>query len=194
MKRGGTIKLAVSIYVAIAVAMLLPCLSHAGILEPPSGPPVSTMKTLDEIPPTWSQKLPCDSAANCPRFEIVMDGAGVLDKETGLVWQKDLNITTYNWHYAFQACALLSLGGRKGWRLPMVEELQSLVDPPHANPALPVGHPFTNVQYEYYWSATSRSESSAWFVDMGTGYEWGFDKNSGLGNVYVWCVRGGRGG
>src|SRR3954467_14198402 len=38
---------------------------------------------VDVIPPAWSQTLPA-----AERFQLVLGGAGVLDKETGLVWEK----------------------------------------------------------------------------------------------------------
>ena len=44
----------------------------------------------------------------------------------------------------------MTVGGTKGWRLPSVAELASLVDPANSNPALPTGHPFSNVQSPFY--------------------------------------------
>src|SRR5215470_9380827 len=45
---------------------------------------VTSVETdLGLIPPAWSQKLPA-----AQRFEVVLDGAAVLDHETGLVWEK----------------------------------------------------------------------------------------------------------
>ncbi len=40
--------------------------------------------------PSWEKKLPCVSKDNCPRFEVLADwnNEAVLDKETGLVWEK----------------------------------------------------------------------------------------------------------
>jgi hypothetical protein len=40
--------------------------------------------------PTLSQKLQCDTQATCPRFVVLSDwkNAAVLDKETGLVWER----------------------------------------------------------------------------------------------------------
>src|SRR4030042_6763784 len=105
MKRGESIRLVVLIFMAVALALFIPGISFAGSLEPtpeavdPSGNPVPTMKTLDQIPPTWSQKLQCNTTA-CPRFEIVMDGAAVLDKETGLVWQRSPGGYTVSWYDA----------------------------------------------------------------------------------------------
>jgi hypothetical protein len=80
-----------------------------------------------------------------------------------------------------------------GWRLPSVHELASLVDPnnPGGNPALPLGHPFSNVKSETYWSATSvvNAASVAWGVFFGNSPGTGvFNK---VDNFNVWCVRGG---
>ena len=88
-------------------------------------------------------------------------------------------------------CLLKEVGGRKGWRLPTVEELASLVDTTQSNPALPSGHPFANVQSSFYWSSPTYYVGSAvwgvWFSDGGVNV---YDKSD---NNYVWCVRGGHG-
>ncbi len=147
--------------------------------------------TLNDIPPTWSRTLQCDTTA-CPRFELVMGGAAVLDHETGLVWEQSPSSTTYAWINAVLVCQNENIGNRKGWRLPTVEELASLVDPTRSNPALPAGHPFTNVESYYYWSATTNAAATtfAWHVLFYDGNV-GFDGKAG--SFYVWCVRGGQG-
>ena len=111
------------ITVFVSAAFLLPKLIGAGEIEP-SAPPGPTMKTLDEIPPTWSQKLPASE-----RFELVLDDEAVLDKETGLVWAKNANLAgeQKTWWYAIYYCRNLIIAHRKGWRLPTIEELASLV-------------------------------------------------------------------
>ena len=43
------------------------------------------------IPHAWSQKLEASK-----RFEVVLDGGAVLDKETGLVWEKHQKLYKYN--------------------------------------------------------------------------------------------------
>ena len=192
------------------LAVLLACMATvfflsqaviAGSLEPPpeafdgSGNPASTMKTLDQMLPNWSQKLQCDEIA-CPRFEVVMDGAAVLDKETGLVWAKNANIVgTKTWLSGMFYCRTLNLGGRKGWRLPTVEELLTLVDKSQSNPALPVGHPFDNVQYgseDYYWTSTSYQFyglDNACNVKVATGEDFAPETSYPLN---IWPVRGGN--
>src|SRR5208283_5370500 len=102
-----------------------------------------------EAPPTsWDQQLACDSTSNCPRFEVLaaFGGSAVLDKETGLVWEQSPSTTVMVWEAAQVHCNQLTTGGRGGWRLPAVPELDSLVDPTQTNPSLPSGNPFSSVQ------------------------------------------------
>ena len=186
-KHPKSILVVATVAVFMATALILPRLISAGELEP-SAPPGPTMKTLDEIPPTWSQKLDASE-----RFELVLDGAAVLDKETGLVWEQSPDTTTRTWTNAIIYCYQKTIGGRKGWRLPTVEELASLVDPSQSSPALPSGHPFSSsVQSAYYWSSTTSAGKA--------GYAWGVGFNDGgvkappiSATLYVWCVRGGQG-
>jgi hypothetical protein len=170
--------------VCVATMLLLPTISLAGDLEP-SGPPAPTMKTLDQIPPTWSQKI------TTGRFVDALGGEAVLDKETGLVWAKNANIAgiTKPWQEAITYCRDLTIGGRKGWRLPSIEELASLVEPMRMYPpALPTGHPFTGVQSNYYWSSSEYEGDSgrAWYVHMEQGAVYYYYKSS---LYYVWPVR-----
>jgi hypothetical protein len=84
----------------------------------------------------------------------------------------------------------VTVGGTKGWRLPSVVALASLVDPTQSNPALPTGHPFSYFQSTFYWSATTLAVDlpAAWVVSFLNGVVGnGINKNNpGL----AWCVRG----
>ena len=96
------------------------------------------------------------------RFVILpaFNSEAVLDKETGLVWEKSPQTTSARWIVAHRTCIEKNVGGQKGWRLPSLQELASLVDPSVAPPglALPPGHPFLAVQSAVYWSATRVGE------------------------------------
>jgi hypothetical protein len=145
--------------------------------------------------PSWDQKLQCDTQATCPRFIVLSNwnSDAVLDRETGLVWEKSPDGThTQAWDTGAAAfvCAEKTVGGRRGWRLPSINELMSLVDPSASNPSLPAGHPFTNVQSSAYWSATTNavSPSLAWVVSLSNGAVANFSKAA---FHYLWCVRGG---
>jgi len=178
----------------LLTALVIP-VGYAGIaitgnLEPASAPG-STMRTLEELQPSWSKKITDASK----RFETVLDGSGVLDKETGLVWEKSPNTTTRTWSNAIYYAYNKTVGGRDGWRLPTVEELKSLVDRTQSNPALPSGHPFTNVQSNIYWSSTTVNHSAAnyaWVVHFNDGNVLNYYTHKD-NNHYVWCVRGGHG-
>ena len=137
----------------------------------------------------WNRKLPAAT-----RFLVQTDWASeaVLDKETSLLWERSPQLATANWTNARFTCTSKTTGGRKGWRLPSVHELASLVDPfVTPGPTLPPGHPFTNVPSANYWSAaTTNAEGPtfAWIVNFANGVVSFADKP--FANQ-VWCVRGG---
>ncbi len=93
-----------------------------------------------------------------PRFAV--QEAGVLDRLTGLVWarQADAARGPVSWE---QALAVAGSFGQGGWRLPNINELESLVDAGTASPALPAGHPFAAVG-EAYWSSTTSAFEKNW--------------------------------
>src|SRR5713101_5028569 len=86
--------------------------------------------------PSWDQTLACPTPAKCTRFTVLTNfsSAAVLDRETGLVWEQSPATTTHTWSAARSQCADRTVGGRKGWRLPSVHELASLVDPNNVDP------------------------------------------------------------
>lgn len=138
-----------------------------------------------------------------PRFAVFDSGTPgdetddvVLDKETGLVWERYPSTTTYDWIDAIREGYIKYWGGRMGWRLPTIEEIASLLVP--SNPSkLPIGHPFLNVQtvdQDVYWSSTTNLESDvsdlAWCANLEVGIPAVANK---LSDLRVWCVRGGQG-
>ena len=93
------------------------------------------------------------------RFSVVSEfnNEAVLDRETGLVWERTPSKQPAQWPNARLVCAQKGVGGRGGWRLPAFNELSSLVDPAVHNigvPQLASGHPFQQVQPASYWSDT----------------------------------------
>ena len=138
-----------------------------------------------------------------PRFAVCDDGTPdnesddmVLDKETGLIWARDTNISLVQlkWSDAVGYCiTVVHLGNRDGWRLPTVVELLSLRGKKQSiSVILPDGHPFINIQSNTYWSSTTHTQdnSRAWVVS-GTGSGVGItDKHQ---NYWAWPVRGGSG-
>lgn len=119
---------------ALLAVLALARAMEAGPVDPP-GPVGSTMRRVDELLPSWNQSLTAQGsdACNTPRFECTFPDlssigvAAVLDRETGLVWQRVPDTTQRQFANAYHYCAQLSLGGKYGWRLPAVNELASLL-------------------------------------------------------------------
>ena len=121
----------------------------------------------------------------------------VLDKETGLVWERTPDTKTSAWKHISQGhCLCLQKANRQGFRLPTIEELASLIDYNNL-PALPTGHPFNVIPDRLYWSKTSVSDGGdiAWYVNFSDAHNrfvYGLFKDD-LDQASGWCVRGGQG-
>jgi len=98
-----------------------------------------------------------------PRFEI--SGDAVIDRLTGLLWHRIADVTgqPVTWSEALYAVERMNrdAGERLQWRLPNINELETLVDCSMHSPALPEDHPFTRVR-EGYWSSTTSMFEPDW--------------------------------
>lgn len=137
--------------------------------------------------PSWNLTLPVHT-----RFIVLanFNQEAVLDRETGLVWERRPASVEANWAEAHEQCMSRKIGGRSGWRLPSIHELGSLLG--STGDTLPVGHPFEVSQTDY-WSDTSSPRAPDLVMVRGFVDPLGLAASSkGLLSVY-WCVRGGRG-
>jgi hypothetical protein len=178
---GGIIALIAIVFVAAITGTVGPALAQTTS----AGPYYAT--------PSWDQTLPTST-----RFIILSNfaSAAVLDRETGLVWEKAPSSALRTWAGTSQAldsaravCIGTIIGGRSGWRLPSVAELQSVKDPSLPSPFVPT-NVFTGVTGDY-WSSTTVADipTSAWVADFGT--FGGFNVLPKTTPVRIWCVRGG---
>lgn len=73
-----------------------------------------------------------------PCSSYLVDGRDgtVRDECTKLIWQKDQASSTYSWDDANSYCAGLVLGGRRDWRVPTENELNTIIDYSTGNPAV----------------------------------------------------------
>ena len=141
--------------------------------------------------PSWDQKIPVAT-----RYTVLLNwnSEAVLDRETGLVWERAPETQVpRQWFNAASACLAKNVGKRKGWRLPSVAELMSLINPSESVPPnIHVGHPFQiDSGVHLYWSATPGTvvPETAWFVGFENGGSL-FVDNIGSPQEF-WCVRGG---
>lgn len=144
-----------------------------------------------------------------PRFQFVANSDAVHDRLTGLIWRRlaDLAGGPVLWQEALEAVRQLnaakddssivaehsdlkdSQGENEDWRLPNINELESLVDMSRHDPALQVGHPFGQCQEVYWSSTTSMFEPDwAWALYLNKGAI-GVGRK-GYARFHVWAVKG----
>jgi hypothetical protein len=133
-----------------------------------------------------------------PRFIDNLDGT-VTDNQTSLIWLQNADcFGLRSWTdslsdantLAAGSCGLTDGSVADDWRLPNVKEFQSLFDYGNHSPALPLDHPFSEVQTDNYWTSISYANflSDAWYVNLTYGFVNHFGK---INNRHVWPVRGG---
>jgi hypothetical protein len=120
---------------------------------------------------------------------VINDDGTVADASTGVVWQRE-TAGPMTWEEAINYCEGLSLGGHDDWRLPNINELQSIVDYTRFYPAIDAAA-FPVTMSSTYWSSTTDVCYSgyAWYTD----FDHGFVSNSDDKPYrhYVRAVRGG---
>jgi hypothetical protein len=128
-----------------------------------------------------------------PRF--IDNGNGtVTDHLTGLVWAKSPLSNLRTWANALSYADSLTLGGHDDWRLPNINELESLVNAQEPDQAAWLNtQGFSNVQPNYYWSSTTLTWDSnvAWYAYMADG-KIDYANYVKTNAWYTWPVRAGR--
>ena len=149
---------------------------------------LGVLLSFGDVSTSWSRALPV-----ADRFVVLADfnNEAVLDRNTGLVWQRTPENVARPVFSASYHCLNATTGGQKGWRLPNITELTSLVDPSvTTEPTLPEGSPFEFNGHVFFWSGTLRHGFTdlAWSVNFRHGFV--DDTEFGL-NLSALCVRGG---
>lgn len=108
------------------------------------------------------------SLANAPACRYKVASGTVQDTETTLVWQLELS-GLHSLNEASGVCSGLALDGG-GWRVPTIQELNSLVDESREMPAVDTGV-FTSAPAAPCWSSTAYAGGAGlgWVIDFGDG-------------------------
>lgn len=147
------------------------------------------------------------------RFTDNSDGT-VTDHLTGLVWLQNAGCSSpTDWSTALTAanqlangtCGLTDGSTAGQWRMPNVNELESLVDVSQSSPAISAGHPFTNIDLtNAYWSSTTYTASpnnamvirftdGRWINGVNNGVA-SFNNDKTTSTNSVWAVKSGSAG
>lgn len=139
--------------------------------------------------------------ATTPDDRFVVIGNEVIDKETMLIWQRcSLGQTendcrggyanTYIWKDALQAAETERVATGKAWRLPNLNELESILEEKCDDPAINQVI-FPKTIYSSYWTASTSTGigATAWRVEFQNGFSYTTLKS---GEGYVRLVRNGQ--
>jgi hypothetical protein len=145
--------------------------------------------------PVYSQQVRCVRRAGSasaaegasPTFVYEIGAETVRDVQRGLTWQRRVPTDSFSADDASAYCAGLELDGERGFRLPSMKELQTIVLEEHADPAIDT-QVFPDTPSEQFWTSSRLAVDAeqAWFVLFYDGYALYTDANT---PYRVRCVR-----
>ncbi|MBU2551658.1 MAG: DUF1566 domain-containing protein [Proteobacteria bacterium] len=100
------------------------------------------------------------------------------DRATGLAWQRSGSEFPMAWAETAAYLEVLNRdrpAGRNDWRLPTVDELLTLLDPPPSGGGRCIASRFDRAK-RHIWSADRRSATAAWYVNTDVGFASPLDK------------------
>lgn len=132
-----------------------------------------------------------DLGRHLSKHFLQFSGNTVLDVQSGLMWTKNANLPgkCMSWEEAKKYVSNLDYGGYRDWRLPTIQELESMAKyggPNSADGLNEIG--FSDVQWDYYWSSSQSTSypTWAWMFAMNGFYRY---ENYKSRNYRVWPVR-----
>ena len=186
----------VGVVIAVTILLALPAIVRAGVVDLPKTGQTTCYDTAGNVIacPYTGQDGDIQAGVPWPTPRFTVSGDCVTDNLTGLMWTKNANLPGgyKTWQQALDYTNGLSLCGYTDWRLPNVNELESLINAEQNNSATWLNtQGFSNVQSSTYWSSTSLAyyPSYAWIVYMWNGLM--YDGSKALYG-YVWPVRSGQ--
>ena len=111
----------------------------------------------------------------------------VVNRVTGLIWQRNLPEKFYTFEEAERQCDNLALAGHRDWRLPSRIELVSLLDTTRIQPSIDMAA-FPSTPIDWFWTSSLAADSptAAWYVY----FYFGYPKTDDMTNSFsVRCVR-----
>jgi len=161
----------------------------------PTSPEQSATLLLDNGQMNFPSKISTYSAIavrgalSLPLFYDNGDGT-INDLTTGLMWQKQ-STAELTWQQALAFCEALSLAGYSDWRMPNINELQSLVDYSKSMPSIDAAF-FPDTDYHYWSSTTFTTDPGRAYYDCFLrGRIEGYNKLQHSNIDHVRAVRGG---
>ena len=158
--------------------------------RPPAPPPASRPHAAVEKWARWP--MPNVRLAGLPNphsYDTQTPGV-VVDRVTGLTWQRNLPEKFYTFQEAQRQCDRLDLAGHRDWRLPSRIELVSLLDTTRIQPSIDMAA-FPNTPIDWFWTSSLAADnpSAAWYVY----FYFGYPKTDDMTNSFsVRCVRSER--
>lgn len=154
-----------------------------------------------------AQTCRSDIPATAPDSHFVDNGDGtVTDVATGLMWKQCLegvsgtgctsgSVTSMTWQQALQRGVDAAFAGHTDWRLPNMNELESLVERRCDDPAINARFFPNTPGNSWVWSSSPDAyrPSHAWSVFFYNGFVLSYNKESGdPGDPHIRLVRAGQ--